>query len=163
MNNNIPKPEFRIKLGIFELGIPVYFKRKKPVDPATIVVNRFLQIFKDHGVSISQIPRLIPQVTLDKLKDTETLLQALTNEVIEQTANLFLIRRAWLEGVSDRIYDYRWCYKSPRKFYEDLSEQRIDNIMWPIMVFCRSEKINYKGWREQPLVLVPFVAFFRFD
>lgn len=46
-----------------------------------VVVQRSLQVFHDHGVHMAQIPRLLPQVGLDALKTSDTLLAVLTPQV----------------------------------------------------------------------------------
>ena len=83
-----------------------------------IVEERFLQIFQEHGIAIPQIPRLISQVTLEKLQNTESLLPALSIEVLERVVSLFGVRLSWLEGVDDRIYKSMTCYKQPLLFIE---------------------------------------------
>src|SRR6266545_3426476 len=77
---------------------------------------------------ITQIPRLVPGLTLDKVSRVETLLPALTGEVLDETAKLFQIRRTWLEGVGDEIYDTVWCYKAPERFFEELARLNLHAI-----------------------------------
>jgi hypothetical protein len=72
-------------------------------------------------VEPSQIPRLLPQIKLDDLKSENSLLAALTPELLDQTAKFFTIRTAWLEGVDDCIYDCLSCYKQPQNFFKNLA------------------------------------------
>lgn len=88
----------------------------KPSDSVHVVVKRFLQAFQDHGVEISQIPRLLPKIKLADLQSPEKLLESLTPEVFDQTAKLFGICSRWLEGASERIYEPLFCYKQPEIF-----------------------------------------------
>jgi hypothetical protein len=68
----MPDDILEIKPGLygFRLNIRALirrFTRQAKKDPVAVVAQRFLQLFQDHGVPIAQIPRLVPQVTLDKL------------------------------------------------------------------------------------------------
>lgn len=81
------------------------FTGKTKTNPVNIVAQRFIQAFLDHGVRATQIPRLQSKIKLDDLKSEEALLAVLTPEVLDQTARLFGIRTAWLEGVDDRVYE----------------------------------------------------------
>lgn len=86
-----------------------------------VVAQRFLQVFREHGVEASQIPRLFPLIRFDDLKSEEALLSVLTPEMLDKTAKLFSIRSQWLEGVDDRIYEWLSCYKQPEIFFEYLA------------------------------------------
>jgi len=66
---------------------------RNKVNPINLIYQRFFQVFEDHGVAVSQIPRLLPQIKLSDLKSEDALLQALNHEVFEHTAQLFGIRR----------------------------------------------------------------------
>src|SRR3569833_3260904 len=100
-----------------------------------VVAHRFIKAFRDHNIKAAQIPRLVPQLKLDDLKSEESLLVALTPDLLDHTAQLFGIRIEWLEGVDDEIYEYRNCYILFVLFFELLA------------VFC---------WR----VFVVFLLFF---
>lgn len=120
------------------------------------VTRRFLQVFRDHGVGIAQIPRLIPDVALDALESERALLAALTPKVLEQTAHLFGIRLEWLENVDDDIYEYRSCYKEPQLFFEHLasllSRAKPSRLDTPLRVLTVSKKLNCHDDRYQLLV-----------
>lgn len=92
-----------------------------------IVAQRFLQAFLDHGVEVSQIPRLLPQVKFDDLQSSEKLLAVLTPEILDQTAQLLGIRSQWLEGADERIYEYLSCYKHPQKFFKLIASLNPDD------------------------------------
>ncbi len=130
------------------------FIAKPKNDPVLIVAQRFLKIFNDHGVAVSQIPRLIPQLTLEQLRTAEDLLPALTVQIIHQAAQLFQVQRAWLEGTSERIYENRWCYKNPERFFKDLSMLQLEGVTYPVVAFCCDQKLNKRSRHEQPVVLV---------
>lgn len=71
----------------------------KKTQSLDIVAQRFCQIFQDHGVEKSQIPRLVPSIKLSDLKSNKALLEVLTPEILDQTASLLGLRSEWLEGV----------------------------------------------------------------
>lgn len=64
---------------------------KKPIS-VQIVSQRFKQLFTDHGVELSQIPRISPKVSLDDLKSDDALLKRLNPELLDEAATLFKIR-----------------------------------------------------------------------
>lgn len=163
MSNIYNKKEdiIEFKPGIY--GVNINFnalwrrlKMKPNVNQTLVVAQRFEQIFNYHGITTTQIPRLIPEVTLDKLNSLESLTTVLTDEVIEKAATLFQVRRAWLEGASPVMYDCLDCYKKPVDFFEDISNLDFDfkTITYPIVVFCRTEKISHHSNRKKEL-LVP--------
>ncbi|MBY0498519.1 MAG: hypothetical protein K2P74_02730 [Nitrosomonas sp.] len=91
---------------------------KNNVNKVNLIRQRFFQVFEDHGIAVSQILRLLPQIQLNDLKSGDSLLQVLNHYVLEQTTQLFGIRRLWLEGVDDQIYELHNCYKHPEIFFK---------------------------------------------
>jgi hypothetical protein len=149
--------EFKPGVGPFKLNVVALLKKltlKSKDDPVAVVARRFLQIFQDHGVPATQIPRLVPQLTLDKLSSPETLLPALNGDVLEHTAKLFQIRRTWLEGVGDQIYDTVWCYKAPERFFQELATIEMQSVAFPIVALCSSRKLDGKNDVKQPIALL---------
>lgn len=144
------------RLGPFEFNVNEFFRRlffKKKPDKALAVAERFLKVFREHGISDAQIPRLLPDITLDKLRDAESLLPALTRSVLEQASDLLGIEQTWLEGVSLRIYKQHWCYKIPNRFFEDLEKINLSDTTYPIVAFCSDSKLDFRSEREQPIAL----------
>ena len=131
---------------------------KSKFNPLSIVVQRFLQVFNDHGVQSSQIPRLMPQIKLDDLQSEASLLAVLTPELLDQTAKFFGISLKWLEGASDKIYEYQACYKQPEVFFELFSaiqgRKWVDGIGIPFRVLTTSKKLDRSSQNYQPLVPV---------
>jgi hypothetical protein len=128
--------------------------KKDNHDPVTVVAQRFLQLFLDHGVAISQIPRMVPQLTLDKLRSTEALLPSLTPEVIESASILFGVRLSWLEGVDDRIYEALFCSNQPDLFFEDLAALKLPANRFAVRALSCTKKLDGRNDRWQPLALV---------
>ena len=122
-----------------------------------IVAQRFLQVFVDHGVEPSQIPRLLPQIKLDDLKSENSLLTALTPEILDQTAKFFSIRTAWLEGVEGGIYDCLSCYKQPEIFFENLAlliRHKNDFGDFYVQTLVTTKQLDMNDPSQQLLVVV---------
>lgn len=143
------------------------FSEKAKALPVNIVAHRFIQVFIDHGVLVTQIPRFIPEVKLDDLKSEGSLLAALTPEILDRTAHLFGIRSSWLEGVGDEIYEFRSCYKRPELFFELFSVLRVrakfDTLSFPLRVFSTTKNLDCNDPREQLLVSVLVEQFDEID
>jgi hypothetical protein len=123
-------------------------------EPVAAVAQRFLSLFQEHGVPATQIPRLVPQLTLDRLRSTETLLPALTGAVLDHTANLFRVRRTWIEGASDTIYECPFCYQKPEWFFEEVAATSITGIVYPIRALFSGKGLDMTDAREQPIALL---------
>jgi len=122
--------------------------------PVRTVAYRFLKLFNDHGVKNTQIQRLIPEVTLEKVTDPMAMLPALTNDVLDRTAKLFGIERAWLDGVDLRMCRCRAAYQCPQEFFDELAALSRPHVWHPVRAFCVDPKFDRKSGKRQPLVLV---------
>jgi hypothetical protein len=101
------------------------------------------------------IQRLVPEVTLDKVSDPMSLLPALTNDVLDKTAKLFGVQRAWLDGVTDRMYPPRSCYQDPRRFFEEFESLVAPKVRWHrLLAFCDDPKLDMKSAKRRTIVLV---------
>lgn len=150
---------FEIKPGIgpFKLNVRALLRRlgeKGKNDPVAVVAQRFLQLFQDHGVAITQIPRLIPQLTLEKLRSTESLLPALTSDVLECAATIFGVKLSWLEGVDDRIYETLYCYKQPHVFFENFANLNLLEYGFAVRALSTTKALDGRNDRTQQLALV---------
>ena len=76
----------------FLKGLVSQLKDDKKSVSVQIVAHRFKQLFIDHGVELSQIPRIFPNVTLDDLKSDEALLCRLNPRLLDKAASLFGVR-----------------------------------------------------------------------
>jgi len=119
-----------------------------------IVAYRFLKVFHDHGVKITQIQRLIPEATLDKVTDPMALLTALTNDVLNRTAELFGIQRAWLDGVDECMYPSRKAYQNPPVFFELFASLAPCSAGESLRAYCTAPALDYRDSRRQPIVIV---------
>jgi hypothetical protein len=112
--------------------------------------RRFVQVFEDHGVQPTQIPRFLPEITLAQL-DPNSLLDVISGTVLARTAELFGIRREWIEGVGEIIYPHRFCYKAPSSFFEELSSLHLEPSSVPVRALFSGESVEGQA---QPLALI---------
>jgi hypothetical protein len=149
--------EIKPGIGPFKLNVVALVRRLREMgknDPVAVVAQRFLDLFQKHGVAIPQIPRLIPQLTLDKLRSVDSLLPALTNDVLESAAMLFGVRRPWLEGVDDRIYETLTCYKQPHIFFEEYASLALPANGFAVRALSTLKALDRRNTRLQQLALV---------
>lgn len=88
----------RIANKLLTLFFKLFEPKPKPIKPATpsLVAKRFRQLFVDHGVEETRIPRIFAKITLDDLKSDESLLKKLTPNLINEAAELFKVRAEWI-------------------------------------------------------------------
>jgi hypothetical protein len=122
--------------------------------PASIVAKQFLTLFDAHGVAPTQIQQFLPQLTLDKLNSVEALLAALTNNVLDDAAKLFKVRREWLDGVDSQIYHLDFCYKAPKRFFEALAALGRHADEFPVRALYATRRLDCRAGRPQPLALL---------
>ena len=95
------------------------FSWRNQRQPEENVATRFVQLFEAHSVHRNQIPRFFDHgLTLAQVKDDNALLPALTGEMLTAAAELFAVRREWLDGASTQIYKLHHFYKKPKRFAE---------------------------------------------
>lgn len=124
--------------------------KKKP--GVLIVAERFISLFEEHGVARAQIPRLVPEITLGDLSSFEALLPALKPSVIETAATMFAVRRAWVEGVDDVIYDRDFCFKDPKRFFSALGAIDRGASPFPVRVLFSAKQLDWRSKYYQPVV-----------
>lgn len=96
--------------------------RKKPeVKQRDSIAKRFFELFEAHGVHRNQIPKFLADtrgktLTLADVSDEQRLLESLDDELLDTACELFAVRRAWLDGASDQIYDTHCFYKNTAEF-----------------------------------------------
>ncbi len=139
-------------LGITVNVNELWRRLRRELPPASRVAQRFLELFQEHGVAPAQIQRFLPQVTLEHLSP-DRLGAVLTNETLDQAATLFGVRREWLEGIDEQVYENLSCYKAPRYFFEDLARWQIKPQTFAVRALCCGE-LDYTSQQEQPLALV---------
>ena len=129
-------------------------RRKPQVHKIESLAERFLQLFNDHGIEITQIPRWLPALSLAELSQTSKLLAALTPAVLEQTAQIFGIQRTWLEGASPGIYVTHTCYQQPEALFVLLKRLKLERCSFPVRALTGAKTLDCHDGCEQPLALV---------
>ncbi len=123
-----------------------------------IVAQRFIKVFKDHGVNPAQIPRLMPEIKLNDLQTEASLLAVLTPEILNNTSKFFGISLKWLEGASDQIYENLACYQRLEIFFELFSAiqagKNDDEMGIPFRILTVSKKLDGSSNKYQPLIPV---------
>lgn len=132
-------------------------KEKDTAHSVGVVTKRFLQVFADHGVAVPQIPRIVPELKLCDFRTPESLLASLSIEVLDRVSAIFGIRRQWLDGVGDEIYERRHCYKAPQVFLEDFASLNglcggRPNLS--SLILTTERQLDYRSDRQQFLVPV---------
>ena len=146
----------RVTNKIFSLFYDLFQPKPKPIVPATpqLVLKRFRQLFKDHGVEETQIPRVFQEITLDDLKSDDSLLKKLTTDFIDEVAQYFNVRVEWLEGIDNVIYRHRSCYKRPQLFFKFLNEIKYDEWDFPFRVITPEKSFDRHDDHYQPFTLL---------
>lgn len=101
-----------------------------PPSEAYALVNRFVSIFKAHGIERIQIPRFLGEesgLTIAHMGDDEKLLNTLSEKVLNDTCDRFGIARDWLDGKSCPIYPRRYYDKNLEGFIDFLEKLRVDH------------------------------------
>ncbi len=148
-----------IKPGIAGISVNLralwsWIRKRTTTSPVEIVGQRFIKLFEDHGVSITQIPRLVPELPLVSLHNSERLLASLTPALLDQAALMFNVNRGWLEGTTDSIYDTDFCYMAPERFFNALLKISRDTFESPACFLFDGRRLDNRVEREQPLALV---------
>lgn len=158
---------FEVAEDLVEIGIPIgpvtvsvngllrkVFGRRKERGQTEIVAERFLSLFGAHGVAVSQIQRLLPEVGLDKINTRDLLLGALNDKVLDRTARLFGVQREWLDGTVEEIYPYCVCHKRPGAFFKDIGELLRSRADFAVKALYCTKTLSAEDGRPQPVALL---------
>lgn len=110
------------------------------------IADRFLQLFENHGVHHNQIPRFFDHgLSLTDVKDDESLLLKLDEEILNAACDLFAVRREWLDGADNQIYPLHDFYKHPEEFIKfalsikQSSQTRLGGVLVVAYSKCHEE------------------------
>ncbi|HHW1742306.1 hypothetical protein [Pseudomonas aeruginosa] len=87
-------------------------------NPVRQQASRVLRAFEAHGISRTQINRVLPNsLRLPSMKwaNPDELKECLTQEHLEWIQNFFALERAWIEGEGNEGNQEIGCYKTPQK------------------------------------------------
>lgn len=112
------------------------------------VAERFVQIFKAHGIERTQIPRLLGQkagLNLNDVRKDENLIRALDENIINTTCQVFGVRREWLDGKDIPIYPYLWFDKDMEGFINFIVElKQKHGEVEGFVIKCPKDKLQKK-------------------
>lgn len=101
------------------LSIPFFKRQKRQKNHALSVAVRFISLFKAHGIERTQIPRFLGEafnLTLADISTDGNLLRVLDERILDEVCNLFGVRRAWIDGACEQMYDRQMHYKDLPEF-----------------------------------------------
>lgn len=108
-------------LGLFK-------RRKQRVQEQESVATRFVRVFEAHGVHRNQIPRFIGHgLTVKDVKDEDSLLAKLDEPLLDAVCEKFAVRREWLDGADEQVYEIHDSYPVPEHFAEFLATLKTNN------------------------------------
>ncbi len=140
-----------IKLNLNEAWRRWRASRKPAIES---VAARFLELYETHGVAAAQIPRFEPALKLAALQSHETLLGALTPELLDRTARRFGVQRTWLEGTTNLLYRTWHCYKHSESFFARLRTLPFKRGEFQIRALTSVKQLDYRCGGTQPIALV---------
>lgn len=120
-------------------------------------VERFVAIYKAHGIERTQIPRFLGEeggLTLADVSTDEKLLHALSEKVIEDTCFRFGISREWLDGKDVPIWPCLFYDKNLKGFIDFLETLKAEfDCVEGFAIKCEKDKLK-KNDGDYPIALV---------
>ncbi|MFZ2852611.1 MAG: hypothetical protein WAZ34_00695 [Rhodocyclaceae bacterium] len=98
-------------------------------DPIRAQASRVLEVFENHGVTRTQISRLLPelfQIPMKNFASADKLKEQLTPALLDWVADFFALNRAWLDGVPVSPHQVVGTYKHPANLGAWLGVRRSD-------------------------------------
>lgn len=89
------------------------------------LVDRFISVYENHDISISQIPSFTSdnfRFNLSNFKDKDSILEILNDDFINWTCKVFGIERDWIDGKSKRLYKHVNYYNNISNFIRNIVE-----------------------------------------
>lgn len=126
--------------------------KKEKNHPTETIAKRFVQIFEAHDVHRNQIPRFFGHgLEIAHVKDDDTLHTHLTEKILDDTCQLFAIRREWLDCAEDKIYEVHQFYKNIEGFVGFLDDIKANQPDWLIANLILS---THEKWDEDALLII---------
>jgi hypothetical protein len=88
-------------------------------------VDRFVEVYEAHNIKVNQIHSFVDKkfnLRISNFKSKDTILEILSDELLDYTASIFNINRSWLDGTSEYIYITSRYYKSIHSFIRMITE-----------------------------------------
>ncbi len=96
-------------------------------DPIRAQAQRMLDVFAAHGVTPTQICRVLPNqfpIPMQDFASANALKAHLTPAMLDWVADYFALNRSWLDGVPGNPHQTICCYKHPLEFANWLAERK---------------------------------------
>jgi hypothetical protein len=116
------------------LSVPFLTRRNLQKNHAKAVVDRFLYLFKAHGIERTQIPRFLGDdfgLTVADVSTDGKLLHILDEKILDAVCERFGVRRGWIDGVDNQVYDLFYHYNELSeysRFIKNLTEKHPDQF-----------------------------------
>ncbi len=105
---------------ILDLLLSVFRFAEKQRNPVRQQASRVLRAFEAHGISRTQINRVLPKkLRLPAMKwaNPDELKESLTQDHLEWVQRYFALENAWIEGEGDEGNQVIDCYKAPQHLH----------------------------------------------
>jgi hypothetical protein len=142
-------------------------ERADEESPTVELVDRFLDIFINHGIHINEIPRCVPKkfrLSLSDLSRKEKLAEKLTPEMIDWICSTFNIQRKWLETNTGNIYKTENYYKNEYSFLrllKNLKMEHQNNLR--VIAYKDVKNLNAEEDHPQNVNLLIVIPAFKLD
>jgi hypothetical protein len=138
------------------------FKRR----PSHFVARRLVALAEAHGVQKQEIPRLLKGIGYADLEDPARMMAAITPGIVDKAAELFGVRREYLEGIDALAY---FPFGSGRASVETSTRQLVNAVVeaasrsalgvrGPLAALTTASVLDRHAARQQwltPVIVVP--------
>lgn len=126
------------------------------------LINRFIKVYEIHDIAITQIYTFVDKkfnLGLKDFKDSDSIINIISDDLLNWTASTFGIRREWLDGKDESIYQTRDYYKNIHTAIGDFIKL-LDKGYDVDVLFLKSSKIlNNQSENDQPAGLIVRIYF----
>lgn len=150
-----------VAIATFIVALVPYLRRKKrQKNHAAAVVERFIYLFKAHGIERTQIPRFLGEdfgITVADVSTDEKLLHVLNEKILSAACERFGVRRGWIDGADKRVYDTLVHYKDLPEyasFIKNLTERHPDQSCF--LYAYKAAKTSSDLFKSQPDISLVF-------
>ncbi len=133
------------------------FRRRSHV---ALPVKRFKQLIKEHDFTFAEFASLLPdwmEQPLSAFRSDEAIEKLLTDGFLDWTADQFGVRKKWLQGADDAVYDsILYGYKNIDGFFETMDSMDLLNPYTTMFVFTSGSLTENSCARLWVALEVPF-------
>ncbi len=123
------------------------------------LLRRFRTVLKEHDLEPVELLQLLPpdiKANAADLLDDEKVLGILDDDVPSWLAKTFAVRRAWLGGRGDQVYDRMFAYKALDRFFGDLERQGLlGPDLQPFILYEQGRLLTDRAnWHQMPVLVL---------